>query len=145
MNVILSGLYPFRELMGILNLFDDENLRFDKDLINKVRVSKDTFCSDPPYNDADLPVECCYNWLLNKYMDIPIILTPEQLASKNAPILRNFIINYFCICRICRFSQKFRIEYVRMIRQDGRMYTTECPNSDYNNPAINKEDYVWYG
>jgi hypothetical protein len=73
------------------------------------------------------------------------ILAPEQLASKNAPILCNFINNYMHIFRITKLTKKFRIEYKKIQNfSNGYIGYCELINMDYNNPAIHKEDYVWY-
>ena len=143
MEVILSGSFKFADLMAILGLFD-EGLRFDNSLMNLVRISNQTHDNW----ESDLSVECCYYWLLQKYMDIPTILAPEQLASKNAPILCNFINNYMhiFIFRTTKLTKKFRIEYKKIINFSIRLTGyCELVNIDYNDPAIHKEDYVWYG
>lgn len=144
MNIILSGRYKFADLIAILSLYG-EDLRFDEKLIYLVSISKETIRSISPYSnglDSDLPIYCCYYWLLDKYIDIPTILEPEQLASKNATQLRNFIDNYFSIYK---FRTKFRIEYVKIRNfSNGRIGYCERGNIDYNDPKQNKEDYIWY-
>lgn len=144
MEVILSSSFKFIDLMNILNLFD-EALRFNKDLINLVKHSQNTIYSDGL--DSDLPIECCYYWLLQKYINMLTILAPEKLASKNAPILCNFINNYMhiFIFKKTKLITKFRIEYKKIINfSNRRTGYCELINIDYNDPAINKEDYIWY-
>lgn len=85
-NVVLSRLFKFGDLLENLNIVD-EYLRFDQYLVNII--------------EGGAEIQDCYNWLLCQYNKNTIILVPEQLASKNAPILLEYIDQYL-------FVQKYR-------------------------------------